>query len=209
MDQKFTDHWQGIAGFMRHRKKLSVALGMLGAAVLLLGGAVMAGRYPILIVNGTMITAARFEKNYRAASIYYENMKKSTADNASATVKIRDLSPTDLEVGVLNQMVVATLVADGAKREVGSGLTAMVAEKIGKYVSDPKIGQSITTLYGMSIADFRDEVLVPQAERDILVGRLYLRNADADAWLADARKSASVRIFSPKFRWDGEKVVAQ
>ncbi len=199
---------QSLIEFFRRSPKLAITLGVI--ALVLVGGLVVlsTGSYPIAVVNGSMISANRFQKNYAATLVYYSNLLKSSEGNSTSTAALAKITPTDLQVNVLDQLVVAKLVEVGAKREVGSDLMELVNDKIGDYAKDEKIRNGAERLYGMGFADFRAETLVPQAEMDILSGRLFLRDEDFQTWLADARRSANVRIFSPKFTWDGEKVMA-
>ena len=193
---------------VRRSPMLSVGLGVVLLCIALVSIAIALGWYPIMLVDGTAVSAMRFEKNYRAAVMYYENLRRSTAGNASATLQFAEMSPADIQVAVLDQMVAAALVQDGARRETGEELPTMVRDKVAAALADSGVANGVGLLYGMTIEDFRDEVLVPQAEREILDGRLFWRGEAVESWLADARKNTKVQIFSPKFSWDGGKVVA-
>jgi hypothetical protein len=197
-----------IQRFFRHRRKTAIALACGGVVVIALIALVASGRYPVMVVNGTLISSARFAKNYASAAILHSNQLKINAENPAALDVLKRVTPAELGASVLDTLVEATLVERGAKREVGNQLPGLVHAKIDEYANDPELQRSVQTLYGMGYADFRDETLVPVAEHDILEGRLYLRGQSYEQWLANERKSASVYIFSSHFRWDGGKVVA-
>ena len=197
-----------IQHFFRHRRRTAIALLCGAFALFVLIVLVASGRYPVMVVNGTFISSARFEKNYTSAAILHSNQLKINAESPDVLEVLKRVTSAELGANVLDTLVVAALVERGAKRAAGNELPGLVHAKIDDYAQDPQFERSVQTLYGMGYADFRDEVLVPVAERDILEGRLYLNGQSYEQWLAGERKQASVYILSSRFRWDGEKVVA-
>ncbi len=198
-----------IRHFVRHRRNASILIGAGLLALIALAVLVAAGRYPVMVVNGKLITAARFEKNYASAAILHNNQLKINAESPEALEVLKRVTPAELGAEVLDTLVVAALVERGASREAGGDLRALVETKVSEFANDPQVQSGVQTLYGMGYADFRSEVLVPAAERDILEGRLYLRGQSYDDWLASERKAASVYVLSSRFRWDGAKIVPQ
>lgn len=186
-----------------YRKQAILALAILVVLIGIL--AVSSDFYPILTVNGSPVSARRFGKNYRAADFYQENLLKTYGQDQTSE---GSLSGRDLEVAVLNQLVEAELTAAGVKREVGGDLDYMVAGKVEKYDASEDLKNATMSLYGMSYPDFRKEVLVPQAKRDILAGRLYLREESIEDWLSREKQAARVTVFSGRFHWDGKQIVA-
>ena len=198
-----------INHFIRHRRRVAIALATGAVVLVVIIILVATDRYPIMVVNGALISARRFEQNFASAAVYRDNLVRSNEGSQETVEALQRVTFEDLGAGVLDQLVAAVLVDRGARREVGSDLPGLVHGKIDEYGNDPEIQRGVQTLYGMGYADFRDEVLVPQAERDILAGRLFLRGQDIEQWLAGERQQASVYVLSSRFRWDGEKVVAQ
>lgn len=165
---------------------------------------VASDRYPIAMVNGQAIGAKRFRSQYRAAQTYLGNARKAVAGTSTSS----NIPDSELQAVVLDQLIESTLAQQGAEKEVGGDLDYLVENKMANYDSDQKLAAAASGLYGISYADFRKDFLVPQAEADILLGRLYLRGEKLEDWLKNARASARVSIFSSKFRWDGSKVMA-
>ncbi|MEY4731444.1 MAG: hypothetical protein RL681_390, partial [Candidatus Parcubacteria bacterium] len=164
-----------VKHFFRHRRRTAIALVCGVAVIVVLIALVISGRYPVMVVNGTLISSARFAKNYASAAILHSNQLKINAENPAALDALKRVTPAELGASVLDTLVEATLVERGAKREVGNQLPGLVHAKIDEYANDPELQRGVQTLYGMGYADFRDETLVPVAEHDILEGRLYLR----------------------------------
>lgn len=178
--------------------------------ILIVGGIIFASvvtgeRYPILLVNNHPVSARQFATNYRAASLYYDNVLKTYKIEGSELP--RSLGREELELKVLNQLVEAVLVDLGVRKEVGKDVDELVAAKIEHYERDETLTRASEALYGLSFEEFRSEVLVPQAKKDILSGRLFLRGEVFENWVRGARANARIIIFSNRFRWDGENVV--
>ncbi|MDO8537121.1 MAG: hypothetical protein Q7R94_02655 [bacterium] len=161
------------------------------------------GYYPIALVHNTLISARTFSLEYHAASLYYQNMVKTykpLLENDG------ELASIDLEAGALDQLIEDSLVRDGARLEVGSDLDNLVENKLSKYSDDVELEKAASVLYGLGKDNFWRMVLIPQATREVLAGRLFLRGEQIDDWLVSTKKSARVIIFSPQFKWDGEKI---
>ena len=191
-----------LAGIRNHKTWLW--LGVLAALILILLLLASIDLYPIATVNGSPVSARRFWKNYRAAGVYYENALKTYGPENK---EMNGVPLAELEAQVLDRLVESELLRKGAEQEVGGDLDYLVSSKLSRLESDQDLRQASEALYKMSYDDFRSEVLVPQAVRDVLAGRLYLKGENIEEWTLAARKSAEVTILSKKFEWDGEKVV--
>ena len=77
---------------------------------------------------------------------------------------------------------------------------------IERNIDEPALKHAAENLYGMTLVDFNEMILIPQARREILEGRLYLEKQNLDDWLAQALGSARVTILTPEFIWDNNKV---
>ena len=167
------------------------------------------GLYPIVTVNYRAITASAFEKNL---DIIYGFSRNVMALSGSNSEKLN--SPDffqELKLKVLDDMISRELILQELKKRVGGSEATAIAEKnISNALSGKKdTDEGIEKLYGLSLAEFKDSVLLPQAYQEILAGRMDLNNEDFNAWLSNARKTGSVMIFYPGFGWDGKKVIVK
>lgn len=155
------------------------------------------GYYPLLLVDGKVVMAQEFNRQYAASLSYYEKYlaNGSPADDA-ARVRIAE--------SVLTGMVESDLIDAEVRRQTGADLPNLIDDRISGFEKDSGLAAAASSLYGLSFGDFRNEVLVPQAEKDILSGELFLKGQNLQDWLAAKKKSAQVVIFSPLYRWDGE-----
>ncbi len=166
---------------------------------------VSGGYYPILSVNGRWISARTFWKNYRADSVYYQNfvqVYKSRIKDAD----LNSLKPSDLKRSVLTELIESILVDEEVRKELGSNLGGLVEDRIGKINQDSEFKKTAEKVYGLDYNDFKDEVLVPLAKEEILAGRLFLQGKKLDDWLASAKHSSKVKVFSTQFYWDGSEI---
>ncbi|RJP44345.1 hypothetical protein C4587_02095 [Candidatus Parcubacteria bacterium] len=161
------------------------------------------GYYPVLLVGDRFVSARRFSRGYDAASTYYRNLVETYDPGAPAEEKLK---PEDIQLSVLEQLVENVLVAEEAERRVGNEFSALVRSKVQKFGDDPELEKAAAVLYGLHYRDFEDFVLVPQAEREILAGRLFLEGEKLEAWLEEAKKSARVVMFSSAFKWKEGKM---
>jgi hypothetical protein len=167
----------------------------------------LTGFYPVLSVNGKAISARRFQSNYDAAEVYYNNVAKMFRANGSSTLP--EFQETGTKADVLTQLVEASLIHEGVHTEAGDAAEDLIGDRIAKYKESTELQSAAKDLYGLEFNEFTREVILPQAERDILAGRLFLKGESIEEWLAKAKESASVRIYHRSFRWTGERVEAK
>lgn len=188
------------------RYRIYIIFSLIIAGGLIAVSLVSSGYYPVLMVNGDFISAKRFLREYRAATIYYENLLKTYSQGIGDEEK---LGPDELQLAVINSLIEKSLIADGARDEAGDDFGYLLGNKLENVSVDKELEKAITSLYGMNRDEFILAVMVPQAEREILAGRIFLRGEKIDDWIADAKKDANVIIFSPNFKWDKEKIISK
>lgn len=163
---------------------------------------ISSGYYPILSVNGELVSARTFWKNYRAGSVYYQNV----VDTHQAEISQTSLTESDLKRSVLTQIIENNLIDQEVKHALGDDLKFLVQNKLNSLGKNAELQEAAQTLYGLPFAEFEREILVPLAKQEILTGRLFLDNKNLDDWLLENKKISHIRIFSSEFHWDGEEV---
>lgn len=188
------------------KRRSSYLVGSVIGAALVILFFVAEGLYPILAVEGQFVSAKRFWKNSRAASAYYATAVKAYEQLAplyKQPVAInKDLTAREIQLSVLEQLIENVLVRTEAEREVGNDLPALVEGKLERYRNDSDLKDAVMNLYGLGFEEFESEILAPQAEREILAGRLFLKGQKLEDWLPGAKKRARVVVFSSRFRWE-------
>lgn len=163
------------------------------------------GYYPIAVVNGSFLSAKSFAGEYNATSLYYQNLLKINPNYAGETAQT---PASDLQLAAINNLIEQSLIANGARKEAGADFNYLLNNKLDKFsgVKPEKLDKAVKTLYGLNADDFRGIVLIPQAEREILEGRLFLKGEKIEDWLMNAKKTAKVMILSAQFFWNGDSV---
>ncbi len=181
-----------------------IGLICLGLAAIFL---ISSGYYPILSVNSRLLSARKFWKDYQANTVYYQNLISvygSTAifGNSSGTIS----NAEDLKISVLNKIIENSLISEQVKKELGADAEEIIQNKIKSLETDEVLKLSAQKMYGLSYDDFKDEILIPKAEQEILTGRLFLKGDKLEDWLLSQKKSSRVKLFSSEFYWDGVEV---
>ncbi len=166
------------------------------------------GLYPVAIVNGHSITEKRFHSASAAAQYYYDTMVKMY-NQAKKDPNPKSVNQTELQSATLTGLIENELIAEKLQADLGNELQYLLNEKLSAAGDSPGLRKTVATLYGMNWEDFKREILVPQAMKDILSDQSFLKKENADAWLDQAERSANVILFSLKFSWNGSKVMAK
>lgn len=188
------------------KNKLNLFLFILLIIILFLIVLIALDYYPVLIVNNNLITSKEVILNTKAALSLYENYKKIELSQLNDQGLIKDISYNDVKAIVLNELIERILIHNEVKQRLGEDLPVLVNEKLNYYLT-PEIEKAGSVIYNLNKKDFINEILIPQAERDILTGRLFLENKKIDDWLNETKAKSEIIIFDPKFKWDNKQVV--
>ena len=168
---------------------------------------VLDGFHLMIFVNYRPIFRNDVERNLSLAYEYYHNaLIYSGSDPGKLDTPE---SYNELKRAVIDETVSREIIMRELKSRVYSGEINEIADRnIGKVLDEnPEIKEGVEKLYGLSLAEFREQILLPQAYREILEGRMNLDNQDFNSWLERARKESSVIILSSNFSWDAGKVI--
>lgn len=162
------------------------------------------GYYPVAIVNYNLISARSLSDEYAVAYRYYA---KVLGENSDVDLNSNELKK-ELRRATLNDLIEKSLIYQELKSKVGKELAYLIEGKINlEGINKEKLEEAASVLYGLSLADFKEMVLVPKAQKEILEGRLFLEKKTYDEWLSGASGNAKVFILTPEFYWDKNKVV--
>ncbi len=170
---------------------------------------ILSRSYPAALVNYQIIAVRDFYADYRASMAYYKNALDVYNEKDSAALESDEVK-LEIQRAVLENLIEDILINEELKSQIGSvNLDKIVDRKIEESVGGQKIQEAVETLYGLSFKEFRKRVLVPQAKREILEGRLFLQNppAEPDEFLRKLKSKIRVLIFLPDFEWNGKEVI--
>ncbi|MEK7507837.1 MAG: hypothetical protein AAB602_02010 [Patescibacteria group bacterium] len=187
-----------------HKKQIILFMGCAGALIAI--ALYFLGLYPIAVVNGRIITEKQFRSASAASSFYYENLLKAYNQGNEDPKRINQI---ELQSEILTSLIENELIAQKLSADLGRELQYLLNEKLVAVTDSPDLKKNAATMYGMTWDDFKRQILISQAMKDILRDQLFLKKEKADDWISSAEKSANVILFSLKFKWGGSKVVAR
>lgn len=159
-------------------------------------GAVSYGFLPVAKVEGEHISYSDFLKVYSGVEAAERIAKK----NPPATS--RELTKKAFEKIIENKFLdaLAAKTNSALKDEARGNVEKAIAES-----KDLALEEAAEKLYGLSAEDFKELVLVPSAEKDLLFKHYEYNQAELDALWKDLSKTAEIKIYYPGYEWkDGE-----
>lgn len=181
-----------------------LALMVSGFAVFL---AARNGVYPVALVNSQIISARDLEKDYNAALRYFHNAILTYGSDPAILEK--EDSKKEIRRATLNKLVTDILISQEAEKRLGRELSDVTEKIISQNLNSQNLEKAVSEIYGLGLEDFKKQILVSQAHREILEGKMFANKENFDQWLADASGKARVVILLPDFSWDGKQVVVK
>lgn len=171
---------------------------------------IAAESYPVAIVNSRPISKKILNDDFTIALHYYRQIANIYDRSSAGSLKNGD-SQKEIERAVLDKLIEQMLIREELERRITkSDLNTIITAKIDNAINNSKVDdKEAQAAYGVSVADFKDKILEPQARREILEGRIILENeaGTLDIWLDNAKQKAIVLILEPGFSWDGHQVI--
>lgn len=167
--------------------------------------AFLGGFWAVAFVNKSAISRADFDNYYKAASSFYKNDLKA----ADKDPKLLDLEEAkkELQKATLRALIENKLIDQELTKILDDGaLNFMIDEKIAKtdFNSD-NFKKGVEVVYGLSLQQAKEIILIPKAKEEILAGRLFADGKNLEEWLIEKKKSSVIIITTPGFYWeDGE-----
>ncbi len=184
------------------RKFFIILLLMVGVGI---GGYILVKGdvFPVAVVDSGFISARTFDRSVKALAQYYE----VSAKNAAANNKPVPVSPgtAALKKAMLAQLIQDELIARNFHAVAGKDADAVVLKKL-ESVKDKtesaEFQNAVRAFYGLSIDEFKDFVLIPEARREVITDALRAKHEDFEAWVKGLQTKASVFILLRGFSWE-------
>lgn len=84
-----------------------------------------------------------------------------------------------------------------------------IKDAFAKIKEQDKFEDSVRTIYGMEISDFKSSILLPRAQIEILSDELKKQNKTYEQWLKEERSGIDVRIMIDGLEWKEGEVAIQ
>ena len=167
--------------------------------------AVKNGFYPVAAVNLNLISVKSFQENSSAAYRYFQNaLLVSGADpRVLETLEARK----EIRRATLDKLIADELIYEELEIRIIDDFKAIAEKNVAQYIqNNANISEGAEKIYGLSLADFKSQVLMPEAYKEILQGRMFLNKENFDEWLKNKKSGARIIILSPDLQWDGNSV---
>lgn len=164
--------------------------------------------YPVAFVGSSSVLNSNFQESYLISYNFYSNNMK--ADNQDAVILKSDDIIKELKRATLDVLIGQKIInAELEKRIKSDDLEKMIDEKISKIdLSSDNFKKGSEFLYGTSVENVKNLVLISKIKEEILQGRLTLENSqiNLDEWLKQKKAETKVEILMPEFYWDKGEV---
>lgn len=192
---------------MNKTKVIILALSVFAIIIIV----VLTQSYPIALVDWRSVSLKSFKKDALIAVNYYRKALE-TYDKNQATVMNSQEVNQEIERAVLDKLIEDNLIQRELEKLLENNeIEKMINDKIEEVLKGKDIKKEVETLYGISIGEFKERFLKPQARREIFESRLALENNPTaggfDGWLKEIKLKAKVMIFLPGFEWSGGVVI--
>lgn len=192
---------------MKVRKILA---GLLAAVSVFGGYLIVSKTYPVALVNSRPIALKSFEKDLSASVNYYKKILETYRGSSSGAFSLDLKTRNEIKRLLLEKLIEESLIHSELERRLSEKeIKDIVGRKIEEAAANADLEKGAEILYGFSLEEFKEKVLAPQAEREILEARLFLEKENLDDWLKKEKAAANVMIFIGGFYWNGEGVVVK
>ena len=184
----------------------------LAAVAVAVSGALLVlalGLYPIALVNGSPVWASSFRAYVGSALAYQQAVRDTYVSTSSALLAASLEGEQQLGAAALDELVEQKLIEQGIARLAGENADDLVQTKLDALLKEPDLPGASRALFQLDPDAFVRAILRPQAEREVLTGRIYLDSQTLEAWVAQARAEAQVRVLSSSYGWEAGRVRAR
>ncbi len=176
------------------RKKIIILI--IGVLIVAGAAAMTFGFLPVINVAGKSISLSQYLKVESALSQFDRVSQKTPS--TTADIKKRTM-------GNLVEQKFLDILIENTDKNLYAKADKLVADTMEQSAAKGvSIKDAAYKIYGLSVKDFTDIILIPQAKRDVLLE--YFGNDSAklqQAW-TDIYKNTKVKIYYPGYYWDGE-----
>jgi hypothetical protein len=187
-----------------------ILFSLLALFVVAVGIIAFSQAYPAALVDWRPVSLDSFNRESAAAMHYYKKAVE-VYGSGSLPVETEDFK-NEIRRAVLDKLVEDKIVeAALAERLEKKDIKNLVEKKIAEISvsAGEGIEEKVMTIYGISMADFKKEILEPQARMEILESRFLLESdpdSDFNNWLDSLKANSKVSVLIPGFSWKDNKV---
>ena len=174
---------------MKNPKKIILwSIGVLAVVIFI---ALKSGFYPIVLTSKWLITERQFNKIVASSLTYFQ---KTISVYATSTPVISAESKNEIRRAALDMMIEDKIINEVLAEKMGAReLKNSVDSKLAALGINDDVAKASQVFYNLSLKDFGNLVLTPEAKREILKER----GID----IQEIKKSRQPIILAPEFYW--------
>jgi len=163
------------------------------------------GYYPVIVFGNGVILERELQQSVDAARSYYE---RDIASAKAAGVEAEALGAVpDFEALAVEDLVERRLIRAALRERLSAAALREALADLLDPTTSPAFRRDATSFYGIDFETVFREVLLPQAERDMLRADIVLNGEQFEAWLLEAKKSQRALILIPGLSWEEGRVL--
>ncbi len=175
-------------------KIIKIIIGLIGLLILVFFVLLGLNLYPVAFTSDWLITQKQLNKITAASLVYYQ---KTLSVYATSTPIIDAELKKEIKRAALDKMIEDKLIDETLTKKLGAEkLKKSVNEKLANLSLNGEIANASQILYNLSLNDFKNLVLTPEAKREILKEQRIV--------LQEIKKLYHPIILTPGFYWQSE-----
>lgn len=178
-------------------KTIKIFLWIIGFLILVIFIILQFNFYPVALTSKWIITSRQFNKIIESSLVYYQKTFSLYATGTPlADVKFQK----EIKRAVLDKLIEDKIINEVLSEKLGAKeLEKMTNEKLANLSINNEIANASQTLYNLSLKDFKNLVLLPEAKREILI--------EQGINLQEIKKSYRPIILIPGLYWQNEVLI--
>lgn len=183
---------------MRHKKML-IGFGVAIAVVAVLLFGFSSKIYPVATVNDQMISAKALQESYQAGYNYFSK----ALSPADLSQRSEEEFQQEVRRASLDTLIEVTLVEQELNRLFDPEAVEQEAlRRVNNTTTTEKTIEATQKIMDISLADFKQLILIPEARKEILIEEFVKSGEKYDDWAKEARLSAKVTLFLTDLVWE-------
>jgi|GEM_PF-1750790 len=187
------------------KNKLAIGFAFTVVAVIALFYGINAKVYPVATVNNSFISTRSFQLAASAAQAYYGaiGLPAQVASTTQAQF-ISQMRMVALQALIEDRLVTARLEELFEPSDLAAAMTERTSAALAS--SSEQTTVAVKELFGLSLDEFQEIILAPQARIELLQSELVNSGTDYDSWLEVELSQAQVSIVVSDLVWEGSRV---
>lgn len=180
-------------------RTLKIFIWLIGFLILVIFIVLQLNFYPVALTSKWIITDRQFNKIVESSLVYYQ---KTFSVYTTSTPIVDAKFQKEIKRAALDKLIEDKIINEILSEKLGSKeLERLANDKLTTLSVNNDIANASQALYNLSLKDFKNLVLMPEAKREILT--------EQGINLQEIKKSYQPVILIPGFYWQNEVLIKE